>query len=267
MARRKKTDLKAAAQRERNPIQHAIEVLQCFDAQASLLGVTEIAERVGVHKSTVSRILATLGGARFVERDEATGRYRIGSGIVTLAAPLMANLSFVEVARPHLDALARQSRETVTLSVWSAGEAIDVAQAQGLEQIKYAPPLGMKNPAHCTATGKVFLAEINGEELPAALHLPLKRHTPRTLCDVERLRADLKRVRERGYALNEEEFQLNLSAVAAPIRDHTGRLIATLAVSVPKFRFGADQKKALIRLMTETAGVISERLGHQRAAK
>src|SRR3712207_1886402 len=207
-------------------VQHAIAVLGAFSAAEPLLGVNEIARRGGLHKSTVSRILATLQDAHLVERDAASGRFTLGAGIVALAGPLLANLNVRDVAQPYLQQLARDTAESVSLSIWNHGEAVNVEQVLGPGLIQHIAPVGRRNPAHCTATGKTFLAYAPPDEVRAVLARGFPRFTERTIVDADALLADLELVRARGYAVNDRELADNLIAVAAPVRDHRGRVVA-----------------------------------------
>jgi DNA-binding IclR family transcriptional regulator len=243
-------------------IQHAIAVLNAFSAAEPLLGVNEIARRVGLHKSTVSRILATLQEAHLVERDQASGRYSLGAGIVALAGPLLANLNVREVAHSHLRHLADVTGESVSLSVWNHGEAVNVDQVFGPGLIQHIAPVGTRNPAHCTATGKLFLAHAPADESRAILARGFPRFTDRTIGDAETLLAELELVRQRGYAVNDRELSDNLVAVAAPIRDHRGEVVAAVGVSAPAFGNAPDRLDQFTVHVIETAAKISRRLGY-----
>jgi DNA-binding IclR family transcriptional regulator len=243
-------------------IQHAVSVLRAFSAAEPLLGVNEIARRVGLHKSTVSRILATLEDAHLVERDGVSGRFSLGPGVVALAGPLLASLNVREVAQPYLQQLASETGESVSLSIWNHGEAVNVDQVLGPGLIQHIAPIGSRSPAHCTATGKVFLAHAAHRELQAILARGFVRFTDRTITDSGILRTELERVRAVGYALNDRELADNLIAAAAPVRDHRGEVVAAVGVSAPAF---GDIPERLERFAASTKAIalqLSQRLGH-----
>lgn len=259
-------------------VQHAIAVLGAFSATESRLGVNEIARRVGLHKSSASRILVTLQDAHLVERDAASGRFSLGAGIVALAGPLLANLNVRDVAQPYLQQLARETGESVSLSIWNHGEAVNVEQVLGPGLIQHIAPVGRRNPAHCTATGKTFLAFAPPDEVQAVLARGLPRYTERTIVDAASLLADLELVRARGYALNDRELADNLIAAAAPVRDHRGAVVAAAGVSAPAFvvamagvsepAFEDVEKrlKSFALLAKARAADISRRLGYGGSA-
>lgn len=243
-------------------VQHAVAVLRAFSAAEPLLGVNEIARRVSLHKSTVSRILATLEDAHLVERDIASGRFGLGPGIVALAGPLLANLNVREVAQPYLQQLAQDTGESVSLSIWNHGEAVNVDQVMGPGLIQHIAPIGSRSPAHSTATGKTFLAYAPSEEVRAILARGFTRFTSRTITDATALLAELDRIRSRGYALNDRELSENLIAAAAPVRDHRGQVVAAVGVSAPAFDDIQARLERFAALSKATAASISRRLGY-----
>jgi DNA-binding IclR family transcriptional regulator len=243
-------------------IQHAVAVLRAFSAAEPLLGVNEIARRVGLHKSTVSRILATLEDAHLVERDAASGRFSLGPGVVALAGPLLANLNVREVAQPYLQQLAQDTGESVSLSIWNHGEAVNVDQVFGPGLIQHIAPIGSRSPAHCTATGKTFLAYAPPGEVQAILARGFTRFTNRTITDARTLQAELDQIRALGYALNDRELADNLIATAAPIRDHRGQVVAAVGVSAPAFDNIQERLERFAGLTMTTAASISRRLGY-----
>src|SRR5215216_3931087 len=135
-------------------LRNGIRVLQAFSVAEPVLGVTEIARRVGLSPSTVYRALVTLAEEGLIERDPGSDRYRLSVGVVALAGPLLANLDIRDVARPYLEQLALACRESVNLGVWSRIEAVNIEQVPGPGVIKHLAPLGRRNPAHASATGK-----------------------------------------------------------------------------------------------------------------
>ncbi len=241
---------------------HAIQVLAVFSADEPQLGVSEIARRIGVHKSTVSRILATLEDARLVERYGPSSRLRLGAGIVALAGPLLANLDVGNVARPYLEQLAVLTRESVSLSIWNRGEAVNVEQVLGPGTIKHIAPVGRRNPAHATATGKVFLAHAGPDEIRETIARGLPRFTDRTIVDPDLLLEELAQIRHHGFARNIEELELNLVAVAAPARDHHGQVVAAVGISAPGFGVNPARLDQFAEASKQAAADISQRLGY-----
>jgi DNA-binding IclR family transcriptional regulator len=260
----------APARPRRDPfvtaVRHAVQILRSFSADAPQIGVSEIARRVGLHKSSVSRLVATLEQDHLVERDRETGRIRLGAGLISLAGPLLANIKVVEVARPYLAELAQRSGETISLSIWDGAGAVNLEQALGGNAIAHYAPQGSRNPAHCTASGKLLLAFAELDELERTLAQRLERYTPRTVCDPRKLRTELRGIRTRGHAVNVGEFALDVGAVAAGVQDSSGRVVCAITATVPMYRFETARKRALIGMVEATAAQLSVRLGYRRPA-
>jgi IclR family acetate operon transcriptional repressor len=242
-------------------VNRAVRSLELI-AEAGELGVTELGRRLGVHKATASRLAATLAERGLVERDPATERYRLGFGLIRLAGAAMAGLDLVSSARPVLEDLAERTRETVTIGVSSGGDVVSIDQVTGTRSIVSVSWVGKRSPLHTTSTGKVLLAFMDEAERDQMLAHPLERSTRRSIVDPAQVRTQLAEVRRRGYAQTLEELEEGLNAVAAPIRQADGRVVAALSVSGPAFRLRAVDLPRVGRLATESADTISRRLGY-----
>ena len=236
--------------------ERAIAVLDTL-ADAGELGTNEIARRTGMTPSTVSRQLGTLAASGMVERVQASGRYRLGLRIVHLANALLARLDVREVARPHLTALVDATGETATLSVPGEEDAITVDFVPGSHFVQPVSKLGRPSVGHATSAGKVMLA-FSGRELPDG---PLRAYTPRTITDLQVLAREIAQVREHGWAQAVGERELDLTALAAPIRSSRGELEAIVALQGPSSRFDAAAVDAAVPLLVERAEAISRELG------
>lgn len=243
-------------------LRNGIQVLKTFSVAEPVLGVTEIARRVGLSPSTVYRALVTLTEEGLVERDTGSDRYRLSVGVVALAGPLLASLDIRDVARPYLEQLAVASRESVNLGVWSRVEAVNIEQVPGPGVIKHLAPLGRRNPAHASATGKVLLAYAPPQDLQEVLDRGLQRLTERTIVEPAALHAELAKVRREGYALNNEELMPELVALAAPVFDHRGQVVAAVSISAPSFHVPAERVAFFAALVKDTANDISRRMGY-----
>lgn len=257
---------KQTDQQRRSPtviaVKHAVDVLRCLSSSPEALGVSEIARQVGLHKSSISRLLFTLEEAHLVERDRVTGKFSPGIGLISLAAPLISNLRLLDIAKPFLEELAETSGETVSLNIWDGEAAVSVQQVAGANAVTHFAPPGMRNPAHCTAAGKVLLAFVPDDDVARILGDGLKSYTDHTTADEEALRAELERIRLEEHAVNEGEFVGDVGAVAGIVRDMEGRVIAAIAATVPMYRFDEARKPDLVVAVKATAGRLSRRLGY-----
>jgi DNA-binding IclR family transcriptional regulator len=242
-------------------VSRAVRSLELI-AEAGELGVTELGRRLGVHKATASRLASTLAECGLVERDPATDRYRLGFGLIRLAGAAMAGLDLVSSARPVLEDLAERTRETVTIGVVSGDDVVSIDQVTGTRSIVSVSWVGQRTPLHTTSTGKIFLAFMEEPERERRLAQPLERATKRSLVDPGQLRAQLDDVRRRGYAQTLEELEEGLNAVAAPVRQADGEVVAAVSVSGPAFRMRAVDLPRIGRLTIEASEKISRRLGH-----
>ena len=244
-------------------VRHAVEVLTALSQTGGPLGVSALARLVGRHKSTVSRILATLEETSLVERDQATGQYRLGLGLVALAGPLLRNLDVRKVARPLLEELARSCGETASLSLWDGQAAVIVEQILGNRAIAHVALPGRRVPAHCTAAGKVLLAHCPKVEREAVFAEGLKSYTPHSVTEPDALRRELERLRRDGYALNDQEYEAESCGAASPVYDRHGEVVAAVTVAVPKHRFGAASRHILFEHVRRAAAEASRHLGYR----
>ncbi len=240
-------------------VDRALAILEVL-ARTGESGVTEIAVELGVHKSTASRLVATLEAHRLVEQTGDRGRYRLGMGILRLAGATTARLDLVQEARPIARQLAADTGETVNIAVLSESSALYLDQIAGSSALQPHNWVGQHIPLHATSNGKVLLSGLDEAGLDAALG-KLATYTPRTITSRTLFREELARVREQGYAVAVDELEVGLAAVAAPIRNAHGDVIASMSVSGPSFRLPEERVTQVVRLVTEAAGEVSRRLG------
>lgn len=245
--------------RERNPLQHCFDILEIISSSGEPLAMSAIAEALHVHRSTASRLLATLTERGMTARDAVTLRYRLGPGLIALAGAALERNLLAEIARPVLEEVARETREAVALSVWNKDCAVDIAVEPGLELITFSPTLGMRNPAFCTATGRVFLARLPAADRARILGRKLTPYTPATIVDRQALEAALDEVRRTGVAIAIDEFMENLCAVGVPVGKCDEMPVAALVVAVPTFRFSNGKRKCCIDALKRGAAAIAAR--------
>lgn len=236
-------------------VERAITILDELARARSELGTNEIARRTGINVSTISRILATLADGGLVEHVTSTGRYRLGLGVVRLANAVHERLDIRSLARPYLTELAERIEETVTLSVPAKQQAITLDFVQSALMVRSVAEVGRTSVAHATAVGKVFLA--HGGTLPEG---PLEAFTERTIVDPAVLAVEVAQIKERGWAQALGEREADLNAVAAPVLNKTGTLVAILGVQGPAMRFSPRAMRTATELLTDRASLISAML-------
>jgi DNA-binding IclR family transcriptional regulator len=241
-------------------VDRAVTVLEIL-ARRGEAGVTEIAVELGVHKSTAFRLVSVLEARGLVEQNSDRGKYRLGLGIIRLAGATTARLDVTQQARPVIEVLARDLDETVNIAILSGHDALYLDQVAGSSALQLHNWVGRRIPLHCTSNGKVLLAFLPEKRQRELLETPLTRFTANTVTDVEDLLAELAMVRDRGWASANEEFELGLVAVAAPVRDLTGNVVASLSASGPVFRLPAPLLPRIGSAVVAAAGEVSRRLG------
>ena len=243
-------------------VERAILLLKEFGLSGPELGVTEASKRLGLHKSTVSRLLGTLERGGFVEQVSDTRRYRLGLQFASLAGLAVTQLDLSSAARLYLVNLAAQSEETATLSVLDGGEAVNIDQVPGPHPVKDLGWIGRRLPLHASAGGKPLLASLPAEQFERWLQQPLPAYTERTVVAPEQLRRELHEMLARGYVIVSEEYEPGLTAVGAPVYDYHREIVASITISGPTFRLQPEQLESAARLVKETAERISARLGY-----
>lgn len=242
-------------------VQKAISILKAFTISEPELGVNELSRRVGLHKSTVSRLLYTLEQAGLIERNPETEKCRLGIELIALAGLVLTHADVRRAARADLRWLAEVTEETINLAVLDGDQVMNVEQIPSPRMVKDVGWVGRRTWLHCTATGKVLLAHLPEATVDRFLAQPMPRFTRLTIVDAAQLRAELAKVRRDGYALGQEELEEGLNAVAVPIRNHLGEVVAAVSVSGPSYRVSPDRVPELSKLVGEAARRISVQIG------
>ncbi len=247
-------------------VDRALTILEVL-AERGWSSVSEVAEHLEIHKSTASRLLATLAQRGFVEQEAARGRYRLGFGVVHLASAVTTELDLARLAQPICERLSQQTQETVNVAVLDTSsesyEVVNVAQVIGSSSVVSVNWLGRRNPLHCTSTGKVLLAFLPHIEQAQVLAGPLEQPTEYTVTDAKRLQAQLRTVRSLGYAVTEQELELGLNAVAAPVYNFGGHVVAALSVAGPSYRMSRERLPEVAQRAQNAARKLSAQLGFQ----
>ncbi|MDI3196063.1 IclR family transcriptional regulator [Pseudarthrobacter sp. AL07] len=242
-------------------IVNAIAVLRSFTADDPLLGVTEIANRVGLHKSTVSRILATFEQEHLVERDAETRRFRLGLGLISVAGPLLAELEERRVAYPVLRELTELTGETSALMMWEGNESICVEQIASRHQIKHTAPLGARYNDALSSSVQVFLATQPEERVRSLLHGGAITYPGLDEASLEDYLRRLKDASSRGWAINYGESSMDEVGLAAPVYDHRGDVVAAVLIPAPRFRVSMERLQILGESCMAAADKVTARLG------
>lgn len=243
-------------------VDRAAQVMEIL-ARDGRSGVGRIAKELGVHQSTVSRLVAALQAHDLVERRVEGGPVQLGVGILRLAAATRSRQDLTAVGGTVCDALAEQLGETVNLAVYRSGAAVNLYQAQGARTVALHNWVGDATVLHATSSGMVLLAHLPLAQSEAVLAGDLERFTAQTIVEADVLRAQLQEAAVRGWAVAEEEFEEGLKAVAAAIYGPEGSVIAALSAAGPAYRLGRGRLPEVAEQVQQAAAEISRRLGHR----
>lgn len=243
-------------------VDRAVSVLEIL-AQRGEAGVSEVAADIGVHKSTAFRLLAALEERELVEQTQERGKYRLGFGILRLANAVPGQLDVTQQSRGICEQLAAQLGETVNIAVRRSHFVVNIDQARGPSTVATHNWVGELTPLHATSSGKVLLAYMTPDERCNMLESSgLVKLTPHTITSQRELEAQFEAAARDGYAFSIEELEEGLTAVAAPVRDHTGSVIAALSVSGPVYRFTQERMREVVSDVVAAAAAIGHRMGH-----
>ncbi|MGQ0568666.1 MAG: IclR family transcriptional regulator [Armatimonadota bacterium] len=243
-------------------ISKAIRVLKSFTKAEPERAVTALSRALGWHKAVVHKILITLERDRLVQQDPTSRRYRLGPGIMELAGVFLNEEPLTREGTPLLKELAQMTQHTATLAVLDGLEVVYVAAAEGAAGLRMTARAGDRRQAYATASGKVLLCELPADVLDRLLSQgPLQALTPHTIVDPNRLKAHLRQVLARGFAINMEERIDGMVGVAAPVRDHRGATVAAISVGFARQLRVRDAVDEAIRQVVASANELSRRLG------
>ncbi len=242
-------------------VANAILLMKSFSDEQSELGISALAAHLGLAKSTVHRLASTLVEAGMLEQNRETGRYRLGLAVFELGSLVRRRIDISLEAKPWLMTLREQTGETVDLSILDHGGVVCVNFLESKKVNRISSGIGLRKPVHCTADGKALIAFQPPATLQQIIGAKLDRRTPHTLVDEKDLQAELANIRTRGYAIDDEEYELGVRSIAAPIRDDSGTPVAAVGITGPTQRLTKNRLVGLARYVVDAAKAISLRLG------
>ena len=250
-------------------LERGLAILRCFTPSRPVLGIADIADGLGMSRSTTHRYVITLVALGYLEQG-ASRKYRLGLGVTDLGMSALNATGLREHARPYLEELRQRTSYTVSLAVLDGAEILYVDRAQSLRRGQSESDLGLhpgsRLPAYCTAMGKLLLANLPQEEQRELLAaMKLKKRGPNTITSKEALRDELDEVREESFAVNDEELAPELHAIAVPVRNEAREVVAAVGLAAPTTKISlAELVDALGPHVVSTADRISARLGYRR---
>jgi IclR family pca regulon transcriptional regulator len=250
-------------------LERGLAILSAFRTRQPLQGISELAREVGLTRSTAHRYVSTLATLGYLEQDPLSRKYRLGPRVLDLGFSAINSMELREIAAPHLQQLSDETGYTVNMAILDGTDVVYVERCRsaqhGQRGIDLNLHVGSRLPAYCTSMGKVLLADLPDEERDALLdRIELTQRGPNTLTTRAALVAELRRVREAGLAVNNEELAFGLRSIAAPVRGQAGSVVAAINLAVHRSWVSMeDLVKSLSPTLKRTAGEISARLGYR----
>lgn len=241
-----------------------LQLLEIFRPGEPDVSLTQIAERMSLPKSSVHRLLETLMAHRFVERNQTTRRYRLGIRVFEIGSIVIHDRGLHSAAHPLIEELALTTGETCHLAVLSGTEAVYVYKIHGGASISMSSRVGGRAPCYCTSIGKVLIAWSGDDSFRRVVNSGFSPHTANTILTEGQFAAELEKVRRKGFALDLEEFERGLRCISAPVRDHTGSVLAALGLAGPASRLTNERLRELQGPVIATAEAVSRNLGYVR---
>jgi IclR family transcriptional regulator, KDG regulon repressor len=245
----------------------AVALLKCFSAEEYELGVSELSRKLGVAKSTVHRLARTLIVDGMLEQNPENEKYRLGIALFGLGALVRRRMNLSSEARQDLFALRQATRETVQLAILDGTDIMFVYNLESTQAIRVNSDIGVRKPALTSASGRAIMAFQPDEVVAAALAMAPVRRTAKTEIEPARLRKLLAEVRQRGYAIEDEESEAGMRAIAAPVRGAGGGVVGSVAVAGPVQRLSKEVLSRFAPELIKTAEAISVRLGYHFRAE
>lgn len=244
-------------------IRRAVALLKAFDDDHPAWGLAELARQTGLNKTTTYRLLSALEREGMLGRAPDGERYTLGPEVVVLGGRALRANNLRAVARPELERLADDTRETASLEILSGPQMLVIDEIAGGYLMSGVPDLGSRWPLHASSTGLVVLAHLPEETVAGLLPRVLPAITPTTTTSRVALRAELVAIRARGYSVADETLEVGLVAIAAPIFDHDGRIAGALSIAGPKLRVTEACVPVIGERVCAAAGGVSARLGYR----
>lgn len=237
-------------------VARGLKIMEMLAASTDTVSVTELADALGIDKSSASRLVQTLANHGYAEQDPQSRRYRLGPQVVRLSRSLLTRMPLRNEADPFLHNLVNRTGECAHLAILAQNQALYIDQVESPASLRVTTGVGTLAPLHCTALGKSLLAFSAEAVFPSEM----RAFTPRTITDVETLRHHLEQVRQQGYAVDDEEYDFGVRCVAAPVFDYRGKAVGAIGVSGPAGRMTLQRVAEFAAVVAEVSRDLSDRL-------
>jgi DNA-binding IclR family transcriptional regulator len=241
----------------------AIHLLKTFSEEEAELGISELAKRLEIAKSTVHRLATALLDEGLLDQNQDTGRYRLGIGLFSLGSQVRTRLDVAVEAKPFLNDMRAKLGENARLAILNRRNVVFIHDFESNESVRLRSITGQYRPAHCTAEGLCLLAGLRSTALDGWLAEPLTPRTVNSVNSADELRERIRRVKRIGYATEEEECEIGTRCIAAPVFQADGKVIAAIGLAGPRLRLKKRDFPQLAEEVMACAQKLSERLGYE----
>ena len=249
-------------------IDRAAQILDCFGFDHQELSVSEIGAKARLHRSTAHRILMALEYNDLIQQNAENGKYRLGIKLFRLGHQAVSHLNLREICRPFLTRIMDETKETVHLAVLDEDQVLYLDKVEGPHALRMPSRVGRRIPTYCTSLGKAMLSCLDDQEVKNIFRDQVLRPcTANTIKTLNQLLADLRMIRKRGYSIDDEEIEIGLRCVGAPIRDYTGAMVGAISTAAPSARLSAQKIPGVGKFVMAVAAEISEQLGYEKPTK
>ena len=249
-------------------IDRAAQILDCFGFDHQELSVSEIGAKTHLHRSTAHRILVALEYNDLIQQNPENGKYRLGIKLFRLGHQAVSHLNLREICRPFLTRIMNETKETVHLAVLDEDQVLYLDKVEGPHALRMPSRVGRRIPTYCTSLGKAMLSCLDDQEVKNIFRSRVLRpYTVNTVKTLDRLLTELRVIRRRGYSVDNEEIEIGLRCVGAPIKDYTGAMVGAISVAAPSARLSTQKIHTAGKLVVATAEEISTKLGYEKPIK
>jgi DNA-binding IclR family transcriptional regulator len=250
---------------DRDLVQSVLKALEILEeiCREPHRGVRELSEKVGINRSTVNRLVATMERSGYLEQEKERGKYRATLKLFELGNKVIQDLNIKDRAYPIMQKLSKATEETVYLAVFDGNQFLYVSIIDSPQMLKCSADIGIHPPAYCSASGKVLLAYLPEDKKEAFLPEEFQSFGPNTIRNAAELEAELNKTRLNGYAIDDEEWNPSVRALAAPVWNYDGKIIATLSIAGPKVRMSQQRMEEAAQLLVKAAQDLSASIGYR----
>ncbi|RLL43745.1 IclR family transcriptional regulator [Oceanobacillus piezotolerans] len=243
-------------------VNNAIRILRAFSMDQPQKGVRELGSELGIGKSSVQRILATLSSHGFVRKNKETNKYELGLSVLELSSIFLEHIDLHQEALPVVTKLAHTHKETSHLAVLEDSDVVYLCKVESSHSLELRSHSGHHNHIHCTSSGKLLLAHSDRHLVDKVMSDNLMKFTSTTITNQEALQNELNKILKQGYSVSKGEYRKDVTSVSAPIRDHSGKVIAAVNLVGPSDRFTNPRIQYFARELIRAGELISEKLGY-----